>query len=95
MIKSLKSGNNGFSHWFFQRISALIFLSLLIVVFFTNSVVFGCVGLLFIITHINSGLETLITDYMHDYLAKFYTEVILDVLIISLTKSILLMYILI
>lgn len=87
--------NTGFRHWFFQRVSALSFLSILLIVYFTNSVTFGSLGFFFIITHINSGLETLITDYMHDSLAKIYTEATLDILAICLVKSIFLLFILI
>ena len=87
--------NTGFRHWFLQRVSALSFLSVLLTVYFTNSFIFGSLGFLFIIIHVNCGLETLITDYMHDSLAKIYTEAILDILVICLTKSALLLFILI
>nr|QIC54993.1 succinate:cytochrome c oxidoreductase subunit 4 [Cryptophyta sp. CCMP2293] len=87
--------NNGFKHWVSQRVSALIFLSILLVVYFTDSVVFGGLGLLFITSHINSGLETLIFDYMHDSLSKIYTKAILDVVVICLLKFIMLLFILV
>ena len=85
----------GFRHWFFQRVSALSFLSILLIVYFTNNVIFGSLGFLFIIIHMNSGLETLITDYMHDSLAKIYIEAILDALVICLAKTVFLLFILI
>jgi succinate dehydrogenase hydrophobic anchor subunit len=93
-INFLKSENNdGFRHWFFQRISALSFLIISFIVYFTNSAVFGGIGLLCIISHINSGLDTLIADYMHDSLAKIYTEAVLDILLICLAKSLFLIFI--
>jgi succinate dehydrogenase hydrophobic anchor subunit len=76
----------GFNHWIFQRISALCFLTSLFLVYFTNSIIFGILGVFVIIIHINSGLETLLVDYLHDSVAKKHTETILDIVIICLVK---------
>jgi succinate dehydrogenase hydrophobic anchor subunit len=84
--------SRGFTHWIFQRISALSFFSLLVLVYFTDNVVFGCFGLFVITIHINSGLETLVVDYMHDYKARIYTEAALDILTICLVKSVFLFF---
>jgi succinate dehydrogenase hydrophobic anchor subunit len=78
--------NKGFNHWVFQRISALFFLISISLVYSTNNIMVGLLGVFIIITHINSGLETLLVDYLHDSVAKKYTESILDIVIISLVK---------
>jgi succinate dehydrogenase hydrophobic anchor subunit len=84
--------NQGFSHWIFQRISALCFLISLFLVYFTNSILFGLLGIFIVIIHINSGLETLLIDYLHDPVAKKYTETILDIVIVCLVKSAVLLF---
>jgi succinate dehydrogenase hydrophobic anchor subunit len=76
----------GFNHWIFQRVSALCFLSIVTIVCLTNNFTLGFLGVFILILHINSGLETLLTDYMHDYKAKIYTEATLDIIAICLVK---------
>jgi len=84
--------NQGFYHWIFQRISALCFLISLFLVYAINNIIFGLLGVFIIITHINSGLETLLVDYLHDSVTKKYTETILDIVIVCLVKSSVLLF---
>jgi succinate dehydrogenase hydrophobic anchor subunit len=85
--------DQGFNHWIFQRISALCFLISIFLVYFTNNIVVGLLGVFIIITHINSGLETLLVDYLHDSVAKKYTESILDIVTVCLVKFSVLLFV--
>jgi len=85
--------SKGIQHWFVQRISALSFFVLFLIVYFTNNLILGSFSIFFLVWHISYGLETLIVDYMHDSLAYIYTEAVLDILIVCLVKAIFLFYV--
>jgi len=48
---------------------------------------------LLIIIHFETGIHTIVSDYMHDLQSKLVSNVIIDLLIISLLKSIFMVFI--
>ena len=50
--------SKGIQHWFVQRISALSFFALFLIVYVTNSLVLGSFSIFFLVWHISYGLET-------------------------------------
>jgi succinate dehydrogenase hydrophobic anchor subunit len=83
----------GFDHWVLQRVSAVTFLIVLFIIFFTNNVSLLSLSAFLVTAHISCGIEALVTDYMHDFLAKIYLEATLDILTLSLVKTFFLFYI--
>ena len=89
MVNSLlKILNRGFLHWFTQRTSACILIVSLIAISVFDSLLFGFIGILIVLVHFEAGIHTLFSDYMHDAKSKLISNVSIDLLIISLTKTV-------
>jgi succinate dehydrogenase hydrophobic anchor subunit len=84
----LKILNRGFLHWFTQRTSACILIVSLIAISVFDSLLFGFIGILIVLVHFEAGIHTLFSDYMHDVKSKLISNVSIDLLIISLTKTV-------
>ena len=84
----LKILNRGFLHWFTQRTSACILIVSLIAISVFDSLLFGFIGILIVLVHFEVGIHTLFSDYMHDAKSKLISNVSIDLLIISLTKTV-------
>lgn len=85
--------SSSFNHWFFQRIFACSFFVFLVFIFLTDNLICSSIAGFFLVVHFNYGLETLLVDYMHDIVAKIYSEAVLDILVVCLSKAIFLFYI--
>jgi succinate dehydrogenase hydrophobic anchor subunit len=83
----------GFLHWFTQRISAILLIILLIFLSLSNNLVLGLFVFLLIIIHFEAGIHTIVSDYMHNLQSKLISNVIIDLFIISLFKSIFIIFI--
>ena len=83
----------GFLHWFTQRISAILLIISLIFLSLSNNLVLGLFLLLLIIIHFEAGIHTIVSDYMHNLQSKLISNVIIDLFIISLFKSIFIIFI--
>jgi succinate dehydrogenase hydrophobic anchor subunit len=83
----------GFLHWFTQRISAILLIISLIFLSLSNNLVLGLFVLLLIIIHFEAGIHTIVSDYMHNLQSKLISNVIIDLFIISLFKSIFIIFI--
>ena len=83
----------GFLHWFTQRISAILLITLLIFLSLSNNLVLGLFVFLLIIIHFEAGIHTIVSDYMHNLQSKLISIVIIDLFIISLFKSIFIIFI--
>jgi len=83
----------GFLHWFTQRISAILLIILLIFLSLSNNLVLGLFVFLLIIIHFEAGIHTIVSDYMHNLQSKLISIVIIDLFIISLFKSIFIIFI--
>jgi succinate dehydrogenase hydrophobic anchor subunit len=83
----LKIFNQGFLHWFTQRVSAcfLIVIFLLVVVLNNFFLVFG--AFLLVVIHFESGIHTIFSDYMHDTKSKLIVNMIIDISMISFIKA--------
>lgn len=81
---------NGFEHWAIQRSSAIIlFLSLIsIIAFSIGGFLVSFIILLIILVHFETGVQTLIDDYMHTPSSIDMGFLLLDLLIIYSAKSI-------
>jgi succinate dehydrogenase hydrophobic anchor subunit len=84
----LKILNRGFLHWFTQRTSACILIVSLIAISVFDSLLFGFIGILIVLVHFEAGIHTLFSDYMHDAKSKLISNVSIDLLIISLIKTV-------
>jgi succinate dehydrogenase hydrophobic anchor subunit len=84
----LKTLNRGFLHWFTQRTSACILIVSLVAISVFDSLLFGFIGILIVLVHFEAGIHTLFSDYMHDAKSKLISNVSIDLLIISLTKTV-------
>ena len=89
----LKILNRGFLHWFTQRTSACILIVSLVAISVFDSLLFGFIGILIVLVHFEAGIHTLFSDYMHDAKSKLISNVSIDLLIISLTKTVFLFFI--
>jgi succinate dehydrogenase hydrophobic anchor subunit len=89
----LKMFTQGFLHWFTQRISAILLIISLIFLSLSNNLVLGLFVLLLIIIHFEAGIHTIVSDYMHNLQSKLISNVIIDLFIISLFKSIFIIFI--
>jgi len=89
----LKMFTQGFLHWFTQRISAILLIILLIFLSLSNNLVLGLFVFLLIIIHFEAGIHTIVSDYMHNLQSKLISIVIIDLFIISLFKSIFIIFI--
>jgi succinate dehydrogenase hydrophobic anchor subunit len=83
----------GFLHWFTQRISAILLIISLIFLSLSNNLVLGLFVFLLIIIHFEAGIHTIVSDYMHNLQSKLISNVIIDLFIISLFKSIFIIFI--
>nr|YP_009476710.1 succinate:cytochrome c oxidoreductase subunit 4 [Proteomonas sulcata]AVM81203.1 succinate:cytochrome c oxidoreductase subunit 4 [Proteomonas sulcata] len=81
---------NGFEHWAIQRSSAItLFVSLMsIFIFSTNGFLIGFLTLFIVLIHFESGVETIINDYTHNPASIEMSFLLLDLLIIYVSKSI-------
>jgi succinate dehydrogenase hydrophobic anchor subunit len=89
----LKMFTQGFLHWFTQRISAILLIISLIFLSLSNNLVLGLFVFLLIIIHFEAGIHTIVSDYMHNLQSKLISNVIIDLFIISLFKSIFIIFI--
>jgi succinate dehydrogenase hydrophobic anchor subunit len=90
LLTLLKMFDQGFLHWFTQRISACLLIVSIVILSASasNNVFLGLVIFALVLVHFETGIHTLISDYMHDSRSKLITNVSMDLLIISLTKTI-------
>ena len=82
----------GFIHWGFQRSSALILISLILIdlnSFVTvESFYLSYILLSLVVVHLKLGLETLIKDYIHDLQLKSFANILLRLIGIFILKCI-------
>ena len=78
----------GFLHWFAQRISACSLVVSVAILSVSNDLFFGLAVFLLILIHFEAGVHTLVSDYMHDSRSKLLVNVSVDLLIISLAKTV-------
>ena len=93
MIFNIKILDKGFLHWFAQRLSAVILLLFIVLSVIFNSSFLGFTLYLILLVHFETGVHTIISDYMHDFRAKLVTNITIDLLIISLVKSFFLVFV--
>lgn len=84
----LKMFDQGFLHWFTQRTSACLLIVSIVILSASNNLFLGLVIFALVLVHFETGIHTLTSDYMHDSRSKLITNVSMDLLIISLTKTI-------
>ena len=84
----IKMFNRGFLHWFTQRTSACLLLVSIVIASLLDDLLLGFMILFFVFIHFEAGIHTIISDYMHDYKSKLISNVSIDLLIISLTKTV-------
>jgi succinate dehydrogenase hydrophobic anchor subunit len=84
----LKLFNQGFIHWFTQRTSACLLVVSIICVAVSNNLFLAFVAMLIMLMHLETGIHTLISDYMHDLKSKLISNLSIDLLIIYLAKTV-------
>ena len=84
----LKIFGRGFLHWFTQRTSACSLVVSVVVLSVSNDLFFGLGVFLLILVHFEVGVHTLVSDYMHDSRSKLFMNVSVDLLMISLAKTV-------
>jgi succinate dehydrogenase hydrophobic anchor subunit len=87
LSRLVKMFNQGFLHWFTQRVSACFLIITILFVVIFNNLFLGFMALLFLLIHFESGIHTIFSDYMHDIKSKLTANMIIDISIISLTKT--------
>lgn len=85
--------NQGFLHWFTQRVSACFLVISILLIVASNNLFVGFGALLLVIIHLESGIHTIFSDYMHDIKSKLISNMIIDVSIIFFTKAFLIILI--
>ena len=93
MTFNIKIFDEGFFHWFVQRLSAVILLLFIVLLVTFNSSFLGFTLYLLLLVHFEMGIHTIISDYMHDFTSKLLTNITIDLLIISLVKSFFLVFV--
>ena len=93
MTFNIKIFDKGFFHWVVQRLSAVILLLFIVLLVTFNSSFLGFTLYLALLVHFEMGIHTIISDYMHDFTSKLLTNIIIDLLIISLVKSFFLVFV--
>lgn len=80
----------GSFHWYIQRFSAIVLFFSCFLLIFSNFVNIFLMAFLFLflLFHIEAGLENFICDYMHNEFSIFISKIFLDLLIIFSLKSV-------
>lgn len=84
---------DGYLHWLIQRISALVALTFLISIFIINADIFLLLLLLVLSFHLFVGIQTLLDDYVHDYVLHLMGIFFLRLMVIFFLKSIFILFI--
>ena len=84
----LKMFNQGFLHWFTQRTSACSLIVSVVCVSIFDSLFLALIVMLIVVIHFESGIHTLVSDYMHDPKSKLVSNLSIDLLIIYLAKTV-------
>jgi succinate dehydrogenase hydrophobic anchor subunit len=84
----LKMFNQGFLHWFTQRTSACLLIVSVVCVSIFDSLFLAFIVMLIVVIHFESGIHTLVSDYMHDPKSKLVSNLSIDLLIIYLAKTV-------
>jgi succinate dehydrogenase hydrophobic anchor subunit len=92
-MKVINAYSSGFFHWFLQRSSALLLITLLLVnvnfIFFVlESSYLDYLILVILVFHFKIGFETLIEDYIHNLNLKSMAKTLLRLIAIYVLKSI-------
>lgn len=87
MNSFFKIFNRGFFHWFTQRMSACFLMISVLLIVVLNNLFLGFGALLLVVIHLESGIHTIVSDYMHDTRSKLIVDMIIDVCMSSFIKT--------
>ena len=83
----------GLIHWLIQRFTAISILVSLVFVFAFDSLPLFCILGSLLIFHVYAGIQTLIDDYIHDYLFFSLSITYLRVVAVFLFKTLLVIFV--
>lgn len=78
--------SSGFYHWFLQRSTAVILVTLGLISFFFQSIFLLYLFFFVLAIHLKLGVENLINDYCHDHILKIFGMMQLRILYIYILK---------